>query len=85
MKTQCIKNEYVVGLLFFQTLGKYKNVEAYVGYNRDWSNYIMVVSNSTRKQDHSGFGFQLELFGLFVYISIYDGRKWNYELNEWVQ
>jgi hypothetical protein len=67
---------------FYQKLGKHLGVELQLGYRKDW-NYFYVSSNLTRKCDHAGFGLEMEFLGAFFWLSIYDGRHWNYEEGKW--
>ena len=34
-------------------------------------------------QDHAGPKFELELFGFYFSICIYDGRHWNHDAGRW--
>lgn len=65
-----------------QKLGKHHGLEIQVGYNKDWA-YWYISSNLTRKCDHAGFGLQLEILGVYLYFSIYDGRHWDYKNERW--
>lgn len=39
--------------------------------------------NRTRKQDHAGIAFNLDIFGFFIYYTYHDIRHWNYDEDRW--
>ncbi len=47
---------------------------AYLSCSIEWS----------RKRDHAGFGFDLDILGLFISFNIYDSRHWDEENNSWM-
>lgn len=67
---------------FYQKITKNKSLEVQLGYRKNWD-WWMVSSNLTRKCDHAGLGFELEIMGIFIWISFYDGRHWNHKENSW--
>ena len=34
-------------------------------------------------EDHAGFKFDIEVFGYFLSVQIYDTRHWDYENHKW--
>jgi len=68
--------------LFYEQLSKHKFLEVQLDRFEEWS-YFKFNFELTRKQDHAGLHFHLELFGFSVIVAIYDHRHWNYDKNEW--
>lgn len=63
-------------------ISKNKAWEFAVNRFEEWQWFTFEVK-LTRNCDHAGFHIELELFGLFVELSIYDVRHWSYEKNKW--
>lgn len=61
-------------------LGKYSAWELEGGKNEEWD-WFNFRLKWTRKCDHAGFDFSLELLGYWISFYTYDGRHWNYDAN----
>ena len=66
--------------LYFPLLGE-KAIEAEVAIDRD--RRALISCEFTTKRDHAGVNFELKLFGMSVYIDLYDGRHWNRKDQRW--
>jgi len=44
---------------------------------------IRCILEFTTRQDHAGFGMELDLFGWGIDFKIYDHRHWDFENNCW--
>ena len=66
---------------FVKRLSKNKVIESQVGYRQNGS-YIDVEFKWSRKCDHAGLRFYIELFGFYFHIEIYDVRHWDYFIQE---
>ena len=44
---------------------------------------IRCIIDFTIRQDHAGFGMELDLFGWGVEFRVYDSRHWNVETECW--
>jgi hypothetical protein len=49
----------------------------------EWTNYFNFDISLTRKCDHAGFRFNVEICGYFAEFQIYDTRHWNHEKQCW--
>jgi len=67
---------------FFIKLWKEKGIETEIIYLTEWSFFKFDIS-WTRKCDHAGLEFILEILSVYFYIKYYDSRHWNYEKDRW--
>lgn len=59
-----------------------KALEVQLMYNPSW-NWFRLSLAFTRKQDHAGISFNLELPFIEFEAQIYDCRHWNYKKDRW--
>ena len=53
-----------------------------ISTHSEWS-WFNVNFHISRKCDHSGIRFVIELIGIGIYSELYDRRHWNYETDSW--
>lgn len=63
---------------FYGSLGKNKAIEFEGGIHKEWS-WFEFIFKLTRKCDHAGLDFRVEILGFWLSLNIYDGRHWNYD------
>lgn len=66
----------------FFRVSKNKTLEFQAGTWSNWS-YFQFQLTWSRKTDHAGFLFYIELFGLNFNFEIHDNRHWDYENDCW--
>jgi len=67
---------------FWVKVSKNKNIEVEILYQKEWDWFVFSFE-ITRKCDHAGVSFELEIIGISFQISFYDSRHWNYDKNTW--
>ena len=60
----------------------YKSIESEITYHKEW-NWFELHLDFTRKCDHAGISFYLEIMGINLSIKLYDSRHWNYDEDRW--
>lgn len=67
--------------IFIKLWGE-KGIESEILYFNEWS-WFKFNLDWTRKCDHAGIEFVVEILGIHFYIKYYDARHWNYQENRW--
>lgn len=63
----------------------YKTFEIQTGRWKEHCPYFDFQFRWSRKCDHAGLRLGMELFGLHLYLELYDTRHWNYDNNKWCE
>jgi hypothetical protein len=59
-----------------------KTLETQLSHWEEWS-WFNIEAKWTRKQDHAGFQFNVEILGFYFHIWLCDNRHWDHENNAW--
>jgi hypothetical protein len=73
-------------MLFWNTsykLIRHKHFEIECQFNKDFWHWFNFHVSLSRKIDHAGFELRIEIIGLWIQISLYDNRHWDYDRNCW--
>ena len=62
---------------------KNKHFEIEVLRHNEWTSWFYFNVALSRRCDHAGFRFGVELLMLAFYFSVYDIRHWNWEEKRW--
>jgi hypothetical protein len=63
-------------------LSKNKTFEFQIGTWEHWS-YFNLETEFSRKRDHAGFTFDIQILGVYLRLCIHDNRHWNRKFNCW--
>lgn len=61
-----------------------KAIEIELSLFKEWWNYFDFYVKLTRKQDHAGFRFGIEIMRFYFCFQIYDIRHWDIDNDKWV-
>ena len=71
------------GMDFYFKISKYKSFEIQLDRFTDGKNWFNFHFKWTKKEDHAGLSLFLELFTVFLDITIHDTRHWDLEKQCW--
>ena len=66
-------------------ISKHKFFEFQIEFQKDFWNWFHFDIHLSRKQDHAGFYFNLEVMYINIWIQIYDHRHWDDENDCWIK
>ena len=69
-----------------RSFSKHKHVEIEGWYESDWSEFTSWFgyrSDITRKTDHAGLDWKLEVGPAMLHFQVYDSRHWDYDHGDW--
>jgi hypothetical protein len=58
-------------------------IEMYWDKGNDWERWFSVTTAFSRKVDHAGFDFFMDIAKFYFRFSINDKRFWDYEKDNW--
>ena len=70
-------------MFFHKRLTKNKGLEVQLSNFGKSGNLFSFVIDWTRRQDHAGLMFKIEVVGLFFSFVLHDYRHWDRKLNRW--
>ena len=73
-------------IYFDKKIIKHKYFDFQIGYftkKYEKTNIFNINIKFSKKTDHAGFEFDLEIWNLYLYFRIYDNRHWCYYCNNW--
>jgi hypothetical protein len=65
-------------------ISKHKALEIQLSIVEEWQ-WFCFKFEITRRRDHAGIDFVIEVPFLYFNINLYDCRHWDYRFNKWIE
>lgn len=66
---------------FFLLKNKFWEIQLF--RSEDWNHYFNFHFQWTRKMDHAGFTFEVDILSFGFLFTVYDRRHWNHDKDQW--